>query len=360
MFKKHHDEEEAPKRRKRGMPLPFVIARMFLSLIMLSIFGLAILTAYRHFSGTDPLTISPKNALVSVATSNASADFVNALFTLDVKKATQSIQRMLADSLKQPNLAPNDSQSAISSIVPQSTFIPTAPLLMKFALIADSHTDTEDLSKALKQAKDNQVKFVIGLGDYSQVGTAQELQATKSIITASGLPFYGTAGDHDLWDCRNRKQSPDCNFTTIFGSTYQSFSDSNIRFIILYDSDNYDGIDALQMKWLDDELQRVAINQPKHLFVFTHEPLYHPSSDHFMGKDNPRLQTQAKDVLSKLKQAKVSEIFYGDTHFYGRYVDPTTSIKMTTVGAVTRERNAQASRFAIVDVIKMEVTMSKI
>ncbi len=347
MFKKH--EEEAGPKRRRGTPLPFVLLRMCLSLMMLSIFGIAILTAFRHFSGTDPLSVSPKNALVSVATSDASADLVKAVFSLDAKKGLTSIQRMLAESLNQPTLAPKP-QTLDPNIVPSSSFVPTAPLLMKFAVIADSHTDNEDLAKALNQAKSSGVKFVIGLGDYSQVGTKEELQSAKNVITSSGLPFYGTAGDHDLWDCRNRKLSPDCNFTTVFGSTYQSFSDSNIRFIILYNSDNYDGIDALQMKWLGDELQRAAIAQPKQLFVFTHEPLYHPSSDHIMGKDNSKIRDQASHVASLLKQAKVAEVFYGDTHFYGRYVDPTTSLKMTTVGAVTRERNVQAPRFAIVDV----------
>jgi len=216
--------------------------------------------------------------------------------------------------------------------------------------VADSHNDNERLSQALLQAKSQAVVFVIGLGDYSSVGTVEELKLAKETFRTLSLPFYVTAGDHDLWEPRDRGTNPVANFISVFGSSYQSFRYKDIRFIIVYNSDNYEGIDELQMRWLDDELSKVSIEKPKAAFLFLHEPLYHPSSDHIMGKINPAMVSQAENIAAKAHQAGIKEVFAGDTHFYTRYQDPKSLLNMTTVGAITKERNTQSPRFVLVDI----------
>lgn len=323
-------KKEEGSRKKRGLGLPFVLLRMCLSLTMLALLGLMVYQAYKHFSGVDPLQVDPKTAIFSLITSQEGSDFAKKLLTLDIKDIKQGAQEALP--------------------VATPSFTPTAPLLFRFAIVADTHNDNANLARALVQAKAEGAKFVIGLGDYSDVGTLEELQNTKKIFDGGGLPYYVTVGDHDLWDCRNRHQPAACNFNQVFGPAYQSFVYSDVRFVLVFDSDNYDGIDEAQMGWLRDQLSHVKASKPKLFLAFMQEPLYHPSSDHRMGKTTPALGEQAKQVVEMLKEAGVAEIFAGDTHFFTQYSDPVSGVKMTTVGAVTETRNVQKPRFALVDV----------
>ncbi|MBI4039808.1 metallophosphoesterase [Candidatus Daviesbacteria bacterium] len=289
--------------------------------------------AYRYFSGVDPLKTSPKAILGQMFTSEGVAELVNSILTFKLPKN-------LADF---GQIGLSTSSPGGSKAVRQGV-----PVLYKFAIVTDSHNDNDHLAKALKQAQEAGARFIIGLGDYTNVGTLDELQKAKSQFVNSGLPYFITVGDHDLWDCRNRNLTPSCNFTTTFGPTYQSFSDSGVRFVLGDNSDNYLGIDGVQMKWLEDELIRVKNDKPKQAFLFVSTPLFHPSSDHVMGKDNPKLKDQASHIISIAKDAGVGEVFAGDTHFFTRYVEPKSELKMTTVGAVVQDRNAQAPRFAVI------------
>lgn len=304
---------------KRSSFLPMVIFRMLLSLTMFAVLGLGVYQAYKYFTGADPLKMDPQAIILSAP----------AIFGFNIP-----------DSLT-TKLGKNPE--------PGSPF-EEGKLLVRFALVADSHNNNENLTKALISAKKEGAKFVIGLGDYSDVGTIEELQKAKETFLSSGLPFYVTAGDHDLWDARDKGQSSAGRFSEVFGSTFQSFSDSNIRFIILFNSDNYEGVDALQKKWLQDALESPEAKEAKKIFVFLHEPLYHPSSDHMMGKVTAKLSAQAAGLTQIMKEGGVSEVFAGDVHSFGRYDDPKSGLKMTVVGALSSERNVQKPRFAIVDV----------
>lgn len=337
MFKKKREYH------KRKAFLPVVIFRMILSLTMFAILGLGIYQAYKNFTGTDPLKMDPQAVVNSVLSSEDSVNIINTLFGF-------SLTKDLAAKMGQPEKP--------EQIIQETGRRPKASgkLLFKFAVMADSHNDINNLSKALKQAKAEGARYVIGLGDYSNVGTVGELQQAKDVFDASGLSAYHTAGDHDLWDPRNRGIAPITNFSDVFGAPYHTFSDSNVRFVILSNGDNYLGIDGVQEKWLEDTLRVVRDESEKGslktTFVFLHEPLYHPSSDHMMGKEEPGLKKQAERVAESLAQAKVGEVFAGDIHAFSQYNDPKSGLKMTTVGALTSERNTQKPRFIMVDVFE--------
>lgn len=226
-----------------------------------------------------------------------------------------------------------------------------AKLSFKFTLIADSHNDNDYLKKALTQAKkDSDVKLVIGLGDYTEIGTQDELSQAKKEFDLSGLRYFLTAGDHDLWDARDKQRPATDNFTNFFGSPYQSFSYDNVRFIILYNGDNYLGFGKEQLDFLSGELARIKGEETKLILAFMHEPLYHPSSTRVMGKANPKLKEEARGMVRTLKESRVAEIFAGDVHYFGRYEDSETSLKMTTIGAITSLRNTQNPRYGVVSV----------
>lgn len=306
---------------------------------MFCILALGVYQAFKYFSGVDPVKLDPKTALFSLAADKGAASALQALFGFSFPHSLKDLSKIA----KNPQEVSSPAQNPPANH-------PGVGLALRFAIVTDSHNDNEDLKKALTQANAAGAKFVIGLGDFTDVGTVEDLQKAKNVFLSSGLPFYVTAGDHDLWSARDKGLDPSYYFQQVFGAPYQSFSDGNIRFILLYNSDNYHGVDSLQMGWLGDELDRARITQPKDLFVFMQEPLYHPSSDHIMGKADPKLAAQASRIAGMLKGALATEIFAGDTHAFLRYSDPKTGLKMTTVGAITQDRNSQPPRFAIVDV----------
>lgn len=305
------------------------IFRLILSIIVMLVLGLGLLQAYRAFSGIDPLKIDPKSLMKNVLTGDFVYKTVTGLLSFNPNLQFSSTKKMLGKS---------------ASPTPQTA------LSYKFAIVSDSHKDTQSLSKALKQAKGMGAKFVVGLGDFSDVGTIDELRSSKEQFDGSGMPYYVTAGDHDLWDSRDKKFSPDNNFKTVFGATYQSFAYESTRLIIVYNTDNYFGVDFLEMKWLEDEVLRSQNGSNRLTFVFLGTPLYHPSSDHVMGKVDPKLKNQADHMMSIFKKMGVEEVFAGDTHIFSRYTEPINDLKMTTVGAVTSARNPEAPRFVIVDI----------
>lgn len=332
MFSKGHGEGH---RRKSGGGIIGVF-RLIISLIIMAILGFGVLLAYKSFSGIDPLQVDPGSVARNFLTSESALTFVKGLLTVDPKTSLQNAKNMLSES------------EAGSS----ANTIPSAPVKFRFAVIADSHKDLANLQKALAQAKSENAEIIIGMGDFSDVGTLEDLNNTKLQFDGVGIPYYVTAGDHDLWDARNQKKSAEENFKEVFGSPYQAFTHENTRFILFYNSDNYQGLDTTQLQWLEDELKTSGTSDAKLIFATGSTPLYHPSSDHVMGKVTPKLKNQATHLLSIFKRNGVDEVFAADTHFFSRFTEPANDLKITTVGAVTRDRNPQTPRFAMVDVFE--------
>lgn len=315
------------------------LGRIIISLLVFAVLAIGLLKAYQSFAGIDPLKVDPKAILRSLITSEETYNLIIGMLELSPDK---SLERTKALITNQP--LPKDEVGS------DTTFKPNAPLSYRFAVIADSHKDTGNLTKALYIAKERGVKFIVGIGDFSDVGTFDELKAIKMQFDTSGLPYYVTAGDHDLWESREKNLGADANFKQVFGSTYQAFSYANTRIILFYNADNYLGLDGLQLKWIEDEIGNLKNTNAKLVFAVSSTPLYHPSSDHFMGKVTPKLKDQAEHLISIFKKGGVDEVIFADTHFFSRYKEPKNDLKMTTVGAVTSVRNPQTPRFAVVDV----------
>lgn len=321
---------------RRHTNILFVMFRLILSLIMFTLLLGGVYSAYKHFSGLDPLKLDPQAVLNQLLEDKVPKEVLKIL-PVDRQVLGQS------DNLTQPNPV-------------------TSRVLFKFLLLADAHNDMADLKKAILQAKQNfpDIKFIIGLGDYTEVGTLDELKNAKQEFDSSGSRYFLLPGDHDLWDSRDKGFSPDANFRQVFGPTYQSFSFDNFKFILLYNSDNYVGMGEDQLMWLSDELNKARMEGVKGIFVFVHEPLFHPSSDHIVGRVEKKLKREASNLIHTLSESKVNEqvrafgtkVFAGDIHFFSQYREPETKLEMVTIGAVTIERNPQSPRFGIVSVFE--------
>jgi len=322
------------RREKRSTFLPFVIFRLLLSLIIFAILIGGLYSALGYFSGVDPLKIDPK-ALVAVG--------------LRVVRNPQ----FSIDKLAKMDLNGFFSQGQSGNVIPADS-LRDKPVSFSFLLVADSHNENNYLQKALEQGKTKakSLQFIIGLGDYTEVGTVSELVAAKKVFDSAGLRYFLTVGDHDLWDARDKAaQSPEVNFNKVFGQSYQSFVFKNVKFILMDNADIYTGLSQDQLDWISRELKKARVDENARLvFGFIHAPLYHPSSDHTMGNVEPKLKDQAKLLITLLKNGGTDELFAADIHFFTRYQELGTKLNMTTLGALASAKNTQAPRYSIVTV----------
>ncbi|MBI2338358.1 metallophosphoesterase, partial [Candidatus Daviesbacteria bacterium] len=321
-----------------------VIFRLVLSMVMFVALIGGIYSAYKHFSGLDPLKLDPQAVF---------GELLAGKIPQEAKSLSDQISQKVLGQQNVKEITSGDSKKETNPDAGKENPVKDgsgANLVFKFLLIADSHSDNNDLGKAINQAKEKypDLKFIIGLGDYTEVGTVEELKNAKKEFDSSSLRYFLIPGDHDLWDCRNRKLAPVACFEEVFGPSYQTFTVENFKFLLLDNSDDYKGIEGGQSNWIERELLKAKEESAKGIFVFVHEPLYHPSSDHIMGKLEKGLKQQARDLMFQLKSAGVKKVFAGDAHFFSEYSEAVTGLPMVTVGAVTIERNPQVPRFAVV------------
>ncbi len=300
-------------------------------MIMFAVLLGGVYSAYKHFSSLDPLKLDPQALVSNLIKAKTPQQFL-AIFSTVSTKITKGVLGQKTEG---------SSQSASTSSV--------GSVLFSFLMVADSHNDNVDLQKAINQAKQlhSDLAFIIGLGDYTDVGTIDELKSAKNKFDLASLRYFLVPGDHDLWDARNRSLPAISNFKEVFGPNFQSFTFNNFSFLLLDNSDDYKGLTEEQLKWITQTLEKAKQDQTKGIFVFLHEPLFHPSSDHVMGKLDSQVKQQSKSLIFQLKEAGVKKVFAGDIHYFSEYSEPETNLAMVTVGAVTKDRNPQAPRFAI-------------
>jgi len=218
--------------------------------------------------------------------------------------------------------------------------------ILRFALISDSQGENDLLKKALTQAEGKGINFVIGLGDWSTVGTQEQLSVVKQVFDSSKLEYYVTAGDHDLWDSRNRGEDALSNFHQTFGSAQHLIKKNEIQIVILDNSDIYKGIPSNSWELLFESLKKDV----KLRFVMAHKTPFHPDSAHIMGQDAKNVKAQAENLLAILEEGQISGFFSGDMHFFAQFKTPKQAVKITTIGAVSSQKNFQGPRFGIVTV----------
>lgn len=230
----------------------------------------------------------------------------------------------------------------------------TGKVISQFAVMSDTHSDNAYTQKAVDLAKSLGANFLIHVGDWTTVGTIAELEKQKAIFEKSGLEYWGVMGDHDRW------QSQAKNFRMVIGKIYQSFDKDKIHFILLDSSDINKGLGKEQLDWFEKD---VRDNQNKPIIIFSHLPVYHPTSDRTIsakaGEDAKRDQ-DSKRFLDIIKGKKIIAMFSGDHHLSETYTEPTTGVKIVIVGAVTRQRNLQTPRFDLVKIYENnEITVKE-
>lgn len=218
--------------------------------------------------------------------------------------------------------------------------------ILRFAIVSDSENDNEDLGKALALAKSNNASFVVGLGDWTPLGTVEDLEAAKNVFDESGLTYFVTAGDRDLWSSRNDGNEAHANFNVVFGQSSHIIDRNPVKIVIVDNSDIYKGIVDSEWLMVNGELSKPS----KLMLVMSHKAPYHPQTSHVMGADRESVAKQAQEYINLLEEKKVAGFFSGDIHFFAKFNSPNNVFKMNTIGSVSRERNFQGPSFAIVKV----------
>src|SRR5258708_6571330 len=220
--------ELLPRRKKiNGLLL---VVRMFLSLIMLTVLATVFYLAFKNFSGYDPLKINTNLGLKNIVSSDKFYDLTTKLLSFSPRLFLEKAEQILG-------------KASPTTKTESSTSASLAPVLYKIAVVTDSHNDNLNLARAFKMAKEQKAEVVIGLGDFTDVGTVDELRNSKSEFDILNMPYYVTAGDHDLWDSRNRNLQAASNFTEVFGSPYAAYLYKGTRLVLIFNSDNYLGLD---------------------------------------------------------------------------------------------------------------------
>lgn len=296
------------------------LLRKLLAVLLFLVLAVGLYTALKAFSGMDP-------------------------FNLDSDKLFSIFRSKSGDVIREAGIRGLPVPSTIASIETKKQ------ASLKIALIADSHNDSSHLQKALEQAKKLQVDYAVGLGDYTAVGTVKELADAKKIFDQSGVRYFTIPGDHDLWANKSKAETGTKNFESVFGKPYHVLNEHGITQIFMNNANFDAGISAEQMNWLEQALiEADTTREGKPVFVFLHQPIYHPTSSHIMGRLNEAVEQQRISLLELFKKYQVAEVISGDLHFYGRYTDSSSGLSMTTVGAVTNDRNLQKPRFAMLSV----------
>lgn len=217
-------------------------------------------------------------------------------------------------------------------------------VISKFAIISDTHSDTERTDRAVKQIRALGLKYIVHTGDWTTVGTREELLTQKEIFDNIALPYWGVMGDHDRW------QSQERNFESIFGKRYEAIEKNNILHILMDSSDLNNGFGEEQLSWLELLLKK---NPESRKLIFMHLPPYHPSSDRTVSSKGGTSAIRDQEVdrfLNLIKDQNVLAIFSGDHHLSASYTEPKTSVRIFISGAATADRNLQTPRWSLVEV----------
>lgn len=227
---------------------------------------------------------------------------------------------------------------------------------LTLAVIGDPEGDLNNLKKALIKIKEKGLTTVVLVGDLTQTGLPEQLEAVKQILIQSGLTYYLIPGNHDLWygrkTCQEKKGINCTNtdtFKEYFGESYSKKIITDHNLLLLDDSDEWLGMGQKQLDWLSQQLNNLTIKQ----LVFLHIPLYHPESEYAMGYQNKELKKQATEVLEILCQHPPLALFYGHLHHTNQYeysCTNTQKLKMIDVGSINSERNWQTPRFMVVKI----------
>lgn len=322
--------------KKHGASSP--LSRLFHSLfavVILAAFVLSLSFFIQKASSVDTGKVLARLGIPDYLLGDVAGMFTK---RLDIVGDSQETTPSVATANEKPDILSETSTSVVKD---------TNKLSFKVALMADSHEDTELLAQALTESKGEDVAAVFELGDLTNLGVIDALEASKKVLDASGLDYYVLPGDHDLW-----KSVGPGNFIEVFGKNYRSVKIDGYKFVMLDNSANYTLISDVEMAWFKAELKDAD-------FVLLSQPIYHPKNSIVMGvvkgEEVPDVLAQSKQILDLIQKSNVMAVIAADQHMSSQSVDPVRdSLSHIVVGAITKTHdgiiNLQTPKYAMLSV----------
>ena len=142
------------------------------------------------------------------------------------------------------------------------------PDSFRFALFGDPQVKSDGVHRLDRFREDvaaRDIDFFCVLGDLTHDATAAEVELIKAALDSIGIPYYATAGNHDLYQADGWQL-----FTDNFGPSCYAITIGDVLKLILLDTAS-GTIGPTQFDWLEAELGGPG---PHAKVVGTHFPCY--------------------------------------------------------------------------------------
>jgi len=164
------------------------------------------------------------------------------------------------------------------------TAVDTTAAKYQFLVFSDIQGQTTDLlqlKEVLDEYRDSPTNdinndglfdlFLFDLGDSSEHGYLEEYTTYKNMMDATGVPWFQTLGNHDLYN-DGWKQYRQVLGKTVFTFEVGTKGETGSMFLISLDTAN-SSLGMLQMDWLEETLKRES-GLWDHIIVLTHSQFF--------------------------------------------------------------------------------------
>lgn len=228
-------------------------------------------------------------------------------------------------------LGPLDGRPASLALAPPDSQTPSA---FRFAVMSDVQEAIDRVQDIYRRInREPNIDFLLGAGDLTEHGTAEELERFQTELLGLDIPYYTTLGNHEL------RESPSL-FQPYFGRCNQSFEWRGVRFTLL-DSASAT-IDPLAYDWLEDWLRLGAGGL--HI-VAMHVPPRDPYGLRDLAFAD---RNEAAKLLARLATARVDLTLYGHIHSYYHFENAGIPAYISGGGGSHPERFDQIGRHFLV------------
>ncbi len=176
-----------------------------------------------------------------------------------------------------------------------------------FTVFGDNKNSITTFNRLVEKVNNDNAIFAIDLGDLVFDGEKEKYKYFLNQISKFRIPLLTAIGNHEI------REGGAGNYYNYFGRFYYSFTIGNSYFIVL-DSSNGKDIDAWQMDWLKQELDRSQTY--KNRFVFMHMPLYDPRQGGLARGHSLEDLDNAGQLNALFDKSKVTMVFASHIHAY--------------------------------------------
>jgi predicted phosphodiesterase len=195
-----------------------------------------------------------------------------------------------------------------------------------FIVMSDIHIEDRN-TRGFEKIKDiidnnSDIKFVVFLGDLSNRGDREDIEAFLAVANSLSVPSYPVIGNHDIFNGSNWSVWKD-----LIGSTRYRINGDTATLFVLDSANSYIGKD--QMDWLEREIKYTT----GRIFVFTHENFF--ASAGFNVEHTMNINERARMV--NILNNRCDMMFMG--HIHQRAVNNIGSVTYISVDCFRDTKN---------------------